>query len=238
MRTPLAGRGKADIDFYVVRENTEGEYSSVRRALFEGTDHEFVSQQSVFTRKGVDRILKFARAGAHAAEEACDIGDEVERDHVYHAVLGRAVRGDGHGVSGYSDGPVSHRYPVRAFRAASGLVRCGCRINLFGDILSDLGPAVAGSIGIAASANINPERTYPSMSRCMARRRIFRQAYLQSDRERSETAGGMLNSIGLDNDGVEALFCTTCPTWEAWAFRSWSASRVTTTTNSCVGAAV
>ena len=131
--------------------------------MFEGTDREFVSQQSVFTRKGVDRILKSRSSWRDAGRRSSDIGDEVERDHVYHAVLGRAVRGDGHGVSGYSDGPVSHRYPVRAFRAASGLVRCGCRIESFGDILSDLGPAVAGSIGIAASANINPERTYPSM---------------------------------------------------------------------------
>jgi tartrate dehydrogenase/decarboxylase/D-malate dehydrogenase len=59
-RTPLAGRTEADIDFYVVRENTEGEYSSVGGRMFQGTEREFVSQQSVFTRKGVDRILKFA----------------------------------------------------------------------------------------------------------------------------------------------------------------------------------
>ncbi|MFZ0015722.1 MAG: isocitrate/isopropylmalate family dehydrogenase, partial [Acetobacteraceae bacterium] len=60
VRTPLAGRTEADIDFYVVRENTEGEYSSVGGRMFEGTDREFVSQQSVLTRHGVDRILKYA----------------------------------------------------------------------------------------------------------------------------------------------------------------------------------
>src|SRR5579863_9934672 len=60
VRTPLAGRAEADIDFYVVRENTEGEYSSVGGRMFEGTEREFVTQQSVFTRQGVDRILRYA----------------------------------------------------------------------------------------------------------------------------------------------------------------------------------
>ena len=73
VRTPLANRTEADIDFYVVRENTEGEYSSVGGRMFEGTDREFVSQQSVFSRVGTDRILKFAvRAGDDQAEEAFD----------------------------------------------------------------------------------------------------------------------------------------------------------------------
>ena len=60
VRTPLAGRTEADIDFYVVRENTEGEYSSVGGRMFEGTDREFVVQQTVLTRHGTDRILKYA----------------------------------------------------------------------------------------------------------------------------------------------------------------------------------
>ena len=93
VRTPLAGRTEADIDFYVVRENTEGEYSSVGGRMFVGTDREFVSQQSVFTRKGTDRILKFAfDLARHAAEEAPDLGHQVERHHLHHAVLGRALR--------------------------------------------------------------------------------------------------------------------------------------------------
>ena len=99
VRTPLASRTEADIDFYVVRENTEGEYSSVGGRMFEGTDREFVTQQSVFhpPRHRPHPEIRL-RAGDDAAEEAPDLGHQVERHHAHHAVLGRAVRRDGQGA--------------------------------------------------------------------------------------------------------------------------------------------
>jgi tartrate dehydrogenase/decarboxylase/D-malate dehydrogenase len=164
VKTPLAGRTEADIDFYVVRENTEGEYSSVGGRMFEGTDREFVSQQSIFTRKGTDRILKFAfelartRPKKHltSATKSNGITFTMPYWDERFAELGKAypdIRTDQYHIDILCAHFVQH---PDWFDVVVGS-------NLFGDILSDLGPAVAGSIGIAASANINPERTYPSM---------------------------------------------------------------------------
>ncbi len=164
VRTPLAGRTEADIDFYVVRENTEGEYSSVGGRMFEGTEREFVSQQSVFTRKGVDRVLRFAfelaqsRAKRHltSATKSNGITFTMPYWDERFAALGRAypgVRTDQYHIDILTAHFVQH---PDWFDVVVGS-------NLFGDILSDLGPAVAGSIGIAPSANINPERAFPSM---------------------------------------------------------------------------
>ena len=98
--SPLAGRKPGDIDFWVVRENTEGEYSSVGGRMFAGTEREFVVQETVMTRIGVDRVLKFAfELRAVAAEEAPDLGDQIQRHLHHHAVLGRARRGDGEELS-------------------------------------------------------------------------------------------------------------------------------------------
>ena len=127
VRTPLAGRTEADIDFYVVRENTEGEYSSVGGRMFEGTDREFVSQQSVLTRHGVDRILKFAfelamtRPKRHltSATKSNGITFTMPYWDERFALMGEDLPGDPHR-------PVPHRHPVRAFRPAPRLVRrCG-----------------------------------------------------------------------------------------------------------------
>ena len=164
VRTPLANRTEADIDFYVVRENTEGEYSSVGGRMFEGTDREFVSQQSIFTRKGTDRILKFAfelarsRPKKHltSATKSNGITFTMPYWDERFAELGKAypdIRTDQYHIDILCAHFVQH---PDWFDVVVGS-------NLFGDILSDLGPAVAGSIGIAASANINPERTSPSM---------------------------------------------------------------------------
>ena len=99
--SPLANRRPGDIDFVVVRENTEGEYSSVGGRMFEGTEREVVFQESVFTRKGVDRILRFAFELAQQARgQARHLGDQVERHRDHHAVLGRALPGDGGAVPG------------------------------------------------------------------------------------------------------------------------------------------
>ena len=164
VRKPLAGRTEADIDFYVVRENTEGEYSSVGGRMFEGTEREFVSQQSVFTRKGVDRVLRFAfelaqsRAKRHltSATKSNGITFTMPYWDERFAALGReypGVRTDQYHIDILTAHFVQH---PDWFDVVVGS-------NLFGDILSDLGPAVAGSIGIAPSANINPERVFPSM---------------------------------------------------------------------------
>ena len=164
VRTPLAGRMEADIDFYVVRENTEGEYSSVGGRMFVGTEREFVSQQSVFSRHGVDRILKFAfelaksRPKKHltSATKSNGITFTMPYWDERFAEMGRRypdIRTDQYHIDILCAHFVQH---PDWFDVVVGS-------NLFGDILSDLGPAVAGSIGIAPSANINPERAYPSM---------------------------------------------------------------------------
>jgi tartrate dehydrogenase/decarboxylase / D-malate dehydrogenase len=164
VRTPLAGRSEADIDFYVVRENTEGEYSSVGGRMFEGTDREFVSQQSVLTRHGVDRILKYAfelartRPKKHltSATKSNGITFTMPYWDERFALMGKSypdIRTDQFHIDILCAHFVQH---PDWFDVVVGS-------NLFGDILSDLGPAVAGSIGIAPSANINPEGKFPSM---------------------------------------------------------------------------
>ncbi len=164
VRTPLAGRTEADIDFYVVRENTEGEYSSVGGRMFEGTDREFVTQQSVFTRKGTDRILRYAyelamtRPKRHltSATKSNGITFTMPYWDERFAAVGAdypAIRTDQYHIDILCAHFVQH---PDWFDVVVGS-------NLFGDILSDLGPAVAGSIGVAASANINPKRAFPSM---------------------------------------------------------------------------
>ena len=164
VRTPLANRTEEDIDFYVVRENTEGEYSSVGGRMFEGTDREFVTQQSVFTRKGTDRILKFAYDLAMTRPKK-HLTSATKSNGIIHtmpywderfAEIGKTypgIRTDQYHIDILCAHFVQH---PDWFDVVVGS-------NLFGDILSDLGPAVAGSIGIAASANINPEGVYPSM---------------------------------------------------------------------------
>ena len=161
---PLANRKPGDIDFYVVRENTEGEYSDIGGRMYAGTDRETVLQQSIFTRKGVDRILKYAfeLAGSRPRKR-----------------LTSATKSNGIFISmPYWDERVvamAESYPdiaVDKFHIdilTAHFVRhpdwfdVVVASNLFGDILSDLGPACTGTIGIAPSANINPEKTFPSL---------------------------------------------------------------------------
>ncbi|MDA8050046.1 MAG: tartrate dehydrogenase [Rhodospirillales bacterium] len=163
-RTPLAGRAPAEIDFYVVRENTEGEYSSTGGRMFAGTEREFVTQESVFTRVGCDRVLRYAfelarrRPKKHLTSATKSNGITFTMpywDERFRAV-GKDypdVRTDQYHIDILTAHFVQH---PDWFDVVVGS-------NLFGDILSDLGPAVAGSIGIAPSANINPERRFPSM---------------------------------------------------------------------------
>lgn len=161
---PLANKKPGDIDFYVVRENTEGEYSALGGRMFEGTDREFVVQESIFTRHGVDRILKFAFELAQTRPRK---------------LLTSATKSNGMAISmPYWDerlALMAKNYPEIRWDKQHIDILCARFVlnperfdvvvasNLFGDILSDLGPACAGTIGIAPSANINPERNFPSM---------------------------------------------------------------------------
>jgi tartrate dehydrogenase/decarboxylase/D-malate dehydrogenase len=161
---PLAGRAPGDIDFYVVRENTEGEYSSIGGRVFAGTDREIVVQEAIFTRKGVDRVLRYAfelaarRPKRHLTTATKSNGISFsmpywdERFAAMHEAYPQ-VRADKYHVDILTAQFVRHPDWFDVVVAS----------NLFGDILSDLGPACAGTIGIAPSANINPERTFPSL---------------------------------------------------------------------------
>ena len=164
IRSPLVGRGPEDIDFVVVRENVEGEYSEIGGRIFDGTDREFVSQQMIFTRQGVDRIMHYAfrlaqkrsRKKVTSATKSNGIVHTMPFwDERFRAVSAQypEVETDQYHIDILTAHFVQH---PDWFDVVVGS-------NLFGDILSDLGPAVAGSIGIAPAANINSERTYPSM---------------------------------------------------------------------------
>ncbi|HMW57134.1 MAG: tartrate dehydrogenase [Candidatus Accumulibacter phosphatis] len=161
---PLANRKVGDIDFYVVRENTEGEYSSVGGRMFEGTERETVLQESIFTRKGVDRILKYAfelaasRPKKHLTSATKSNGIAISMPFWDECVEALALS--------YPD-VVWDKYHIDILTARFVLSPERFDVvvasNLFGDILSDLGPACAGTIGIAPSANLNPERDFPSL---------------------------------------------------------------------------
>ncbi len=161
---PLAGRKPGDIDFWVVRENTEGEYSSIGGRIFPGTEREVVVQETVMTRIGVDRILKFAY----------DLAQSRPKKH-----LTSATKSNGISITmPYWDERVAEmaaKYPdVRTdafhidiltahFVLKPDFFDVVVASNLFGDILSDLGPACTGTIGIAPSGNINPTGEFPSL---------------------------------------------------------------------------
>ena len=161
--SPLANRKPGDIDFVVVRENTEGEYSSVGGRVFEGTERETVFQQTIFTRTGVDRIMKFAfelaktRKEKHVTSATKSNGISITMPYWDERFREMAARYPGIRTDQYHIDILTAHFVQRPERFD---VVVGS--NLFGDILSDLGPAVCGTIGIAPSANINPERKFPS----------------------------------------------------------------------------
>ncbi|MDH4574384.1 tartrate dehydrogenase [Salinicola acroporae] len=164
IKSPLADREPGDIDFYVVRENTEGEYSSIGGKIFEGTDRETVMQETVMTRTGVDRVLKYAFELAQSRPRR---------------KLTSATKSNGISITmPYWDERVkatAGKYPnVSVDQFHIDILTANFVLhpdwfdvvvasNLFGDILSDLGPACTGTIGVAPSANINPEGKFPSL---------------------------------------------------------------------------
>jgi tartrate dehydrogenase/decarboxylase/D-malate dehydrogenase len=164
LRSPLANADRRKIDFWIVRENVEGEYSEIGGRIFQGTEREMAVQESVFTRKGVDRILEYAfqlaerrgRARVTSATKSNGIAITMPFwDERFAAAAKRhpAIQANQYHIDILTAHFVAH---PEWFDVVVGS-------NLFGDILSDLGPAVCGSIGIAPSANLNPERTAPSM---------------------------------------------------------------------------
>ena len=163
VNSPLAGRKPGDIDFYVVRENTEGEYSSIGGRMFPDTAREFVVQETVMTRHGVDRVLKYAfelarrRGKKHLTSATKSNGISITMPYWDERVEAMAknypdIRTDRFHIDILSAHFVLHPDWFDVVVAS----------NLFGDILSDLGPACTGTIGIAPSGNINPERDFPS----------------------------------------------------------------------------
>ena len=161
VRSPLADPG--EIDFVVVRENTEGEYSEVGGRLFEGSEREVVLQETVMTRVGVDRIQRFAfdlamRRKKHLTSATKSNGIAISMpywDDRFHA-----------NAQDYAEVKVD-QFHMDALTAQFVLKPSQFDVvvgsNLFGDILSDLGPACTGALGIAPSGNINPEKRHPSL---------------------------------------------------------------------------
>ena len=162
--SPLANKNPGDIDFYIVRENTEGEYSSIGGKMFPNTEREFVVQETIMTKIGVDRVLKFA----------FNLAKQTKRKH-----LTSATKSNGISITmPYWDERVeeiSKNFPEVKFDKYHIDILCAHFVlnpekfnvvvgsNLFGDILSDLGPACTGTIGVAPSGNINPEKDFPSI---------------------------------------------------------------------------
>ncbi len=161
---PLAGRKPGDIDYYVVRENTEGEYTSLGGIMYEGTDREIVIQESVYSRKGAERLLKYA----------FDLAQSRERKHVTLATKSNGIaismpwwdRRAEDVAKAYPDVTLDKQHIdilTARFVLQPGRFDVVAATNLFGDILSDLGPATTGTIGLAPSANLNPDRSFPSL---------------------------------------------------------------------------
>src|SRR3954454_4206459 len=162
--SPLANRSTADIDMICVRENSEGEYSGVGGRIHRGTPNEVAQQVGVFTRQGIERILRYgfelaaarprkllasatkSNALTHSMVMWDEIAEIVRKD--YAAVEYRKYH-----VDALAARMVTHPQTLDVIVAS----------NLFGDILTDIGSAISGSLGIAPGANINPTRRHPSM---------------------------------------------------------------------------
>ncbi|MBL6946695.1 MAG: tartrate dehydrogenase [Rhodospirillales bacterium] len=162
--SPLAGREPGDIDYYVVRENNEGEYSNSGGRIYADTEDEIVMQETVFTRRGVDRILKYAfelaqtRDAKHVTSATKSNGISITMPYWDERFEAMKAQYPGTKTDQYHIDILTAHF-VRNPHWFDVVVGS----NLFGDILSDLGPATTGTIAIAPSANINPEREFPSM---------------------------------------------------------------------------
>ncbi len=157
-------RRAGDIDFFVVRENTEGEYTNLGGVMYAGTEREIVIQESVYSRHGTDRVLKYA----------FEMAQSRKRKHLTVATKSNGIAISMPWWDGRADA-VAQAYPEvtvdkqhidilsARFVLQPGRFDVVVASNLFGDILSDLGPACTGTIGLAPSANLNPDRLFPSL---------------------------------------------------------------------------
>jgi tartrate dehydrogenase/decarboxylase/D-malate dehydrogenase len=161
---PLAGKVPGDIDFLVVRENTEGEYTDLGGRMFAGTEREIVIQESVFSRHGIDRVLDYAfrlaarRERKHVTSATKSNGIAISMPYWDERLEAAGARFPDITWDKYHIDILTARFVLSPERFDVVVAS-----NLFGDILSDLGPACAGTIGIAPSANLNPERVFPSL---------------------------------------------------------------------------
>ena len=161
---PLAGRGPADIDMVCVRENSEGEYAGLGGRLHAGTPHEVAEQTGIFTRRGIERIVRYgfevARSRPRRLLASATKSNALQHSMVLWDEVVAAVQPE------YPDVTL-RKYHVDALAARMvthpQTLDTIVASNLFGDILTDIGSAISGSLGIAPGANINPERTHPSM---------------------------------------------------------------------------
>lgn len=162
--SPLANKKVGDIDFIVIRENTEGEYTNIGGKIFENTEREVVIQESIFTRLGVDRVIRYAfnlaknREKKHLSSATKSNGLAISMPYWDERLEAIAkdfpeVRWDKHHID-----IMTARFVLQPEQFDVVVAS-----NLFGDILSDLGPACTGTIGIAPSANLNPNRDFPSL---------------------------------------------------------------------------
>ena len=163
IQSPLRRAEAGSIDFLVVRENNEGEYSEVGGRLYRGTPAEIAVQESLFTRQGVERVFRYAFDLAE--DRAREVVSATKSNGIIHTMpfwdeVGREVAAAHPGVT-------LHEYHIDAlaayFAQRPESLDVVVASNLFGDILTDLGAALVGSIGIAPSANLNPDGAFPSM---------------------------------------------------------------------------
>jgi len=161
---PLAGRKPGEIDFLVVRENTEGEYTNLGGVMYAGTDREIVIQETVMSRFGADRVLKFAFEQA-AARPRRKLDVATKSNGIAISMPWWDGRADAMHASYPHVAVEKHHIDILTARFVLQPQRFDVVVasNLFGDILSDLGPACTGTIGLAPSANLNPERRFPSL---------------------------------------------------------------------------
>ncbi len=164
VRRDGSARAPGEIDMYIVRENTEGEYSSIGGRMYPGTEREIVMQETVMSRVGVDRVLKFAfelaqsRPKKHLTSATKSNGIAITMPYWDERVVEMAKRFPDIRLDKFHIDILTAHFVQRP-----DFFDVVVASNLFGDILSDLGPACTGTIGIAPSANLNPERLFPSL---------------------------------------------------------------------------
>ncbi len=164
VRSPLAGKHPKDIDIVCVRENTEGEYAGVGGRVHQGTEDEVAIQSTIFTHRGVERIVRYAfeYARQHGRKKVTSAtkSNSMQYTMVFWDEIFLHVAAE------YPD--VAHEQQLidslaARFVAHPESLDVVVASNLFGDILTDLGAALSGSLGLAPSANLNPQRRYPSL---------------------------------------------------------------------------